>query len=347
MLTTKANYLADVLGYEVHIITARQKGRPEFFRLSGRIVHHDLDANDRMFLFKYRKRLDALLCKIRPDITVTVCDNGLYALTKCTDGSVKIGEYHFSHEKFLMKYGTNAFGKLYASFRTRRLEKAVRKLDRFVVLTKADKKDWQKVTPEVEQIYNPLPFVSDEVSSLDEKRCIAAGRLENQKNFKDLVTAWKIVDARHPDWMLSIYGDGSQKESLQAQIESMGLKGKVTLEGRTNNVRKELLGSSCLVMSSRYEGFPMILLEALTAGLPIVSYDCPKGPSEIVTICANGYLAKVGDTATLAQGICSVIADEELRKRFGDESKRRSENFTLEKTMEKWDNLFKSCQSKA
>lgn len=347
MLTTKANYLADVLGYEVHIITARQKGRPEFFRLSGRIVHHDLDANDRMFLFKYRKRLDALLCKIRPDITVTVCDNGLYALTKCTDGSVKIGEYHFSHEKFLMKYGTNAFGKLYASFRTRRLEKAVRKLDRFVVLTKADKKDWQKVTPEVEQIYNPLPFVSDEVSSLDEKRCIAAGRLENQKNFKDLVTAWKIVDARHPDWMLSIYGDGSQKESLQAQIESMGLKGKVTLEGRTNNVRKELLGSSCLVMSSRYEGFPMILLEALTAGLPIVSYDCPKGPSEIVTIGANGYLAKVGDTATLAQGICSVIADEELRKRFGDESKRRSENFTLEKTMEKWDNLFKSCQSKS
>lgn len=347
MLTTKANYLADVLGYEVHIITARQKGRPEFFRLSGRIVHHDLDANDRMFLFKYRKRLDALLCKIRPDITVTVCDNGLYALTKCTDGSVKIGEYHFSHEKFLMKYGTNAFGKLYASFRTRRLEKAVRKLDRFVVLTKADKKDWQKATPEVEQIYNPLPFVSDEVSSLDEKRCIAAGRLENQKNFKDLVTAWKIVDARHPDWMLSIYGDGSQKESLQAQIESMGLKGKVTLEGRTNNVRKELLGSSCLVMSSRYEGFPMILLEALTAGLPIVSYDCPKGPSEIVTIGANGYLAKVGDTATLAQGICSVIADEELRKRFGDESKRRSENFTLEKTMEKWDNLFKSCQSKA
>lgn len=347
MLTTKANYLADVLGYEVHIITARQKGRPEFFRLSGRIVHHDLDANDRMFLFKYRKRLDALLCKIRPDITVTVCDNGLYALTKCTDGSVKIGEYHFSYEKFLMKYGTNAFGKLYASFRTRRLEKAVRKLDRFVVLTKADKKDWQKVTPEVEQIYNPLPFVSDEVSSLDEKRCIAAGRLENQKNFKDLVTAWKIVDARHPDWMLSIYGDGSQKESLQAQIESMGLKGKVTLEGRTNNVRKELLGSSCLVMSSRYEGFPMILLEALTAGLPIVSYDCPKGPSEIVTIGANGYLAKVGDTATLAQGICSVIADEELRKRFGDESKRRSENFTLEKTMEKWDNLFKSCQSKA
>mgnify|MGYP001179326404 FL=1 len=343
VLTTKANYLADVMGYEIHIITARQKGRKEFFPLSGKIIRHDLDANDRMFLIKYRKRLDALLAKIRPDITVTVCDNSLYALTRCTDGSVKIGEFHFSHEKFLMKYGTNAIGKLYASFRTRKLENAVRKLDRFVVLTKADKNDWRKVTPEVEQIYNPLPFVSDEVSHLDEKRCIAAGRLESQKNFKDLITAWKTVDARHPDWKLSVYGDGSQKESLQDQIDSMGLKGKVTLKGRTNDVRKELLGSSCLVMSSRFEGFPMILLEALATGLPIVSYDCPKGPSEIVTIGANGYLAKVGDTGTLAQGICSVIANEELRKRFGAESKRRSENFTLEKTMEKWDALFKSA----
>lgn len=347
VLTTKANYLADVLGYEVHIITARQKGRKEFFPLSERIIRHDLDANDRMFLFKYRKRLDTLLGKIRPDITVTVCDNSLYALTRCTDGSVKVGEFHFSHEKFLMKYGMNVFGRMYAAFRTRRLENAVRKLDGFVVLTKADKEDWEKVRPDVEQIYNPLSFASQDVSPLTAKRCMAAGRLEGQKNFKDLITAWQTVSARHPEWTLSIYGNGSQRDALQSQINSAGLQGKVILEGNTSNVRKEMLDSSCLVMSSRFEGFPMILLEALTTGLPIVSYDCPKGPSEVVTIGANGYLAKVGDTATLAQGICSVIANEELRKRFGTESKRRSENFSLEKTMEKWDNLFKSCQSKA
>lgn len=342
VLTTKANYLADVLGYEVHIITARQKGRKEFFPLSERIIRHDLDANDRMFLFKYRKRLDTLLGKIRPDITVTVCDNSLYALTRCTDGSVKVGEFHFSHEKFLMKYGNYVFGRLYASLRTRRLENAVRKLDRFVVLTMADKEDWEKVRPDVEQIYNPLSFVSQDVSPLTAKRCMAAGRLEGQKNFKDLITAWQTVSARHPDWTLSIYGNGSQRDALQSQINSAGLQGKVILEGNTSNVRKEMLDSSCLVMSSRFEGFPMILLEALTTGLPIVSYDCPKGPSEVVTIGANGYLAKVGDTGTLAQGICSVIANEDLRRRFGAESKRRSENFTLEKTMERWDRLFSS-----
>ncbi|HBH09128.1 MAG TPA: glycosyltransferase family 4 protein, partial [Rikenellaceae bacterium] len=180
-----------------------------------------------------------------------------------------------------------------------------------------------------------------EVSPLTRKRCIAAGRLESQKNFRDLITAWKTVDGRHPDWTLSIYGNGRQKDALQSQIDSEGLKGKVILEGNTSDMRKEMLDSSCLVMSSRFEGFPMILLEALTTGLPIVSYDCPKGPSEIVTIGANGYLAKVGDTMTLAQGICSVISNEELRSRFGAESKRRSENFTLERIMVKWDSLFR------
>ena len=347
VLTTKANYLADVLGYEVHIITARQKGRKEFFPLSKKIVCHDLDANDRMFLFKYRIRLDSLLGKIRPDITVTVCDNGLYAVTKCTDGSVKLGEFHFSHEKFMLKYGSNIFGRIYAAFRTKRLEKAVRKLDRFVVLTQADKEDWLKVRPDVEQIYNPLSFVSEEVSPLTRKRCIAVGRLESQKNFKDLITAWKTVDGRHPDWTVSIYGRGSQKGALQNQINGMGLQGKVVLEGSTGNVRKEMINSSCLILTSKYEGFGMVILEAMEAGLPIVSYDCPKGPSELVTIGANGYLAKVGDTMTLAQGICSVISNEELRKRFGAESKKRAGDFTLEKTMKKWDNLFKDCKSKS
>ncbi len=346
VLTIKANYLADVLGYEVHIITARQKGRKEFFPLSKRIVRHDLDANDRIFIFKYRKRLESLLLRISPDITVTVCDNSLFAVTKCDDGSVKIGEFHFSHEKFLMKYGTNLFGKLYAAFRTQRMENAVRKLDRFVALTRADKEDWLKVRPEVDQIYNPLSFTSEEASPLTRKRCIAVGRLESQKNFKDLITAWETVDSEHPDWTLSIYGNGGQKADLQTMIDTKGLKDKVVLEGSTDNVRKEMLDSSCLVLTSKYEGFGMVILEAMETGLPIVSYDCPKGPSELVMDGANGYLAKVGDTAALARGIGSVITDEELRKHFGAESRRRAGDFTVEKTMRKWDDLFKSCQRK-
>lgn len=349
MLTTKANYLADVLGYEIHIITARQKGRKDFFPLSEKVLRHDLDANDRMFIFKYRRRLASMLSEIRPDITVSVCDNSLYAVTKCTDGSKKLGEFHFSHEKFLMKYGASALGKIYASYRTRKLEKAVRMLDGFVVLTKADRSDWEKIRQNVDQIYNPLSFVSEEASPLSRKRCIAAGRLESQKNFKDLIAAWKTVDARHPDWTLSIFGGGSQREALESQIKSEGLTDKVILEGNTKDIRKALLDSSCLVMSSRFEGFPMILLEGLATGLPIVSYDCPKGPSEIVTSGENGFLAKVGDTAALAQGLCDVIGNEELRKRFGAESKRRSSEFTLDKIMTQWDALFKrvSCGQSA
>lgn len=342
VLTIKAGYLAEVLGYEVHVITARQKGRKMSFNMSEKVVLHDLDTNDRLFLFKYKRRLEALLAKIHPDITVSVCDNSIYALTTCADGSAKVGEFHFSHEKFQMKYGSNAFGRLYAAYRTRKLEEAVKKLDRFVVLTKADKADWEQIRADgIEQIYNPLTFVSKQSSPLSRKRCVAAGRFESQKNFKDAITAWRTVNSRHPDWTLSIYGSGSQKDELNDYIKKSGLTGKVILEGKTNDICKELLDSSCLVMSSRYEGFPMILLEALTTGLPIVSYDCPKGPAEVVTTGANGYLAKVGDTDTLAQGICRIIEDEGLRRQFGAESLRRSDNFTIGNIMAKWDSLFK------
>lgn len=342
VITTKANYLADNLKYEVHIITAHQKGRKDCFRLSDRIIRHDLNVNERMFLRKYRRRLDALLNEIHPDITVSVCGNELYALPGCTDGSVKLGEFHFSHEKFQMKYGGSMLGRAYAAFRTRRLERGIRRLDGFVVLTKADRKDWEKVRPDTIQIYNPLTFHGPAVSPLTRKRCVAAGRLEAQKNFQDLIAAWKTVTDKYPDWTLSIYGNGSLRDRLQNLINATGLTGKVILEGRTDDIHRELLDSSCLAMTSRFEGFPMIILEGLVSGLPVVSYDCPKGPAEMVSTGVNGYLVEVGDSAGIARGICSIIADKALRRRFGDESRKRSAAYNLAAIMGQWDSLFRS-----
>jgi len=342
VLSIKANYLADVLGYDVSIVTARMKGRKPFFELSERIHLYDLDANDRIFLGKYTRRLDNLLGKIRPDITVSVCGNEVFALPKCKDGSVKMGEFHFSHEKYQVKYGTNPFGRIYASFRTRRLEKAVRRLSRLVVLTKEDQQDWLKVMPDVAQIYNPLSFTSESASPLTRKRCIAAGRLEPQKNLQDMILAWKDVAPAHPDWTLDIYGNGRQREQLESLIKQEGLQGKVRLMGATKAMRDELLDSSCLVLSSRYEGFPMILIEGLSCGLPIVSYRCPKGPSEVVSSGRNGYLVDMGDRKGLADGLCKVIENEDMRKGFGAESKALSVKFSLDSVMQEWDRLFRS-----
>ena len=339
VLTLKANALATLPGYEVHIIAAALHGRKPCFATAPAVQVHDLDLNEHLHPRRYARRLEALLCEIRPDITISLAGTELKALPKMQDGSVKMAEFHFSHDKFYLKYGRT----LYARWRTRRLEKAVSRLDRFVVLTHEDQADWQRALPgfPVEQIYNPLTFRSPEKAALQNKRCIAVGRLEYQKNFTDLIRAWKIVASKHPDWTLDIFGEGSERGRLEKEIAKASLEGKVVLRGRSSQIRQEMLESSCLVMSSRFEGFPMVLLEAAACGLPMVSYACPMGPAEIIQDGVNGYLAPAGDVKALAEGILSVIEHPD-RAQLGAASARTAEAFTPEIIIPQWDQLFHS-----
>ena len=262
------------------------------------------------------------------------------------DGSIKVSEFHFSHDKYAVKYGGSFFGNIYARFRMRQIEKVAAKLDKFIVLTKSDKKDWEPFVPNVTSIYNPLTFKSEEVAALDNKKCIAIGRLESQKNFRDLVAAWKYVAEEYPDWVLEIYGNGSLKESLQQQITSLGLDLQVRLMGSSSDIRSKMLDSSCLVMSSAYEGFPMVLLEAVETGLPMVSYDCPKGPAEIIIDGKSGYLVKPGDVEGLARRVCDVISDAGRRKEFGAMAKETAAQYSIDRIMEQWKTLFEGLMAK-
>ena len=342
VLTVKANALAALPGYEVHIVAYSLKGRKPYFPLDPAVIIHDLGLNEHLRPLTFRRRLTKVLMDIRPDVTIGLSGDELRFLPDIDDGSVKIGEFHFSHEKFFLKYGRSRIGRIYAAWRTRRLENQAARLDKFVVLTKEDRQSWLQAVPQTVQIYNPLTFPSDTKSGLDEKRCIAVGRLVYQKNFSDMVKAWTIVAKECPDWKLDIFGDGPLRKSLAAEISTAGLDGKVRLMGRTSNVREEMLASSCLVMSSRYEGFPMTLLEAAVTGLPMVSYSCPKGPSEIIQDGVNGYLVPPGDISTLAERILSIIKDNGLRKEMGKNAAKTSTDFSLDKITAEWKRLFES-----
>jgi len=342
VLSLKASYLAEMDGYEVHIISASLKGRKHFFPLSAKVQLHYLDCRDHPAGIIYARKLETLLKEIGADICISMCGGELHVLPGLKDGSVKIAEFHFTHKKYLLKYGQNAIGRMYALMRTRRLENSVRKLRAFVVLTKEDMRSWEGTAPGLTQIYNPLTFSADQAASLDQKTFIAVGRLEVQKNYPDMLSAWKIVAERHPDWQLKIFGKGDCRHSLMKQISSLGLDGKVLLMGHTKNIREEMLASSGLVMSSLYEGFPMVLLEAQAAGLPIVSYTCPCGPAEIVEDGKSGILVKPGDVEGLASGICRLIEDEEFRCNCGRNSYEGARRFEMDGIMQKWDSLFKS-----
>lgn len=341
VLSMKASYLADLPLYEVHIITACLKGRKPFFPLSDKVILHDLGVSDHCAGKKYKKRLEDYLKQIKADICVSLCGGEVHILKDLKDGSHKVAEFHFSHDKYYLKYGRTALGRWYAGLRTRKLERSISKLDAMVVLTEEDSIAWYGVLYKVFQIYNPLTFKPEKKSELENKRFIAVGRLEPQKNYPDMIRAWAMVAEKYPDWHLDIFGSGSQEKKLRRLIDSLGLGSCVHLMGRTEDIQSEMLNSSGLLLSSRFEGFPMVLLEAQAAGLPIVSYSCPCGPAEIVEDGKSGFLVPAGNVKGLSEGVCKLIGSPKMMYDFGEASFAAAKRFDKDYIMNLWDAFFR------
>ena len=309
-----------------------------------------------------RKRLARVVEMLDPDVCVSLCGPEVRILPAVAGGRPCVAEYHFSHDKFYRKYG-GIFMYPYAWLRTHMLERAVSEYDCMVTLTEHDLPIWKRHCRRVERIFNPVTTPPGQVSRLAEKRMIAVGRLEDQKNFKDLVSAWSIVAERCPDWRLEIFGEGKLEHALRSQIARLGLTGSVILRGVVKDIASEYSNSSALLMTSLHEGFPLALVEASSFGLPLISYDCPTGPSEIIVDAGdggfdgagnvpaatldqaagntpNGYLVPVGDVRTLADRICRIASDDNLRLRLGAASKASSRRFTPETIISAWEHLF-------
>lgn len=344
VLTEKANYLCDKLGYDVTIVTSRQKGRPNYFPLSPNVRTVDIGVNYYRILTlgRYRYKLSRILDELKPDICISTGGNEIHVLSEVRDGSIKIAEYHFAHDHFLILNGREN-GK--AVRRTRRLERSAARMDKFVVLTREDAKQWRKFVPTVRQIYNPTPYRISR-SSLDSKEFIAIGRFCKQKNFEMLVRVWKRVDAVHPEWKLRIIGDGEDRRKLEEMISGNGLEGKVLLNPATPDINERMMNASGLLMSSITEGFGMVLLEAASFGLPRISTDCKCGPSELINDGTDGFIVPEGDEDAFAGKICRLIEDEDLRKRMGAAATSFAGQFDKETIMKEWDNLFRSYEGK-
>lgn len=228
-----------------------------------------------------------------------------------------------------------------------KLVKYARKLaaeyaDCVVVLGKNDLNNYlthYKHTKNVTYIYNPITVDASESSPLAHKRAIAVGRLNRQKGFDMLVEAWALIEKEVPDWELDIYGQGLLKDDLQSQIDKLGLR-NVNLRGFTNDVHKEYMESSLFFLSSRYEGFVLVLMEALATGLPIVSFRCKEGPEEIVDDGVNGFLVEKGNIQQFANCAIKLMKDEELLKQFASESKKDLARFDIKSVVYQWVELL-------
>ena len=221
--------------------------------------------------------------------------------------------------------GTLAVAQEHMNFHAHRrglardLERRYRSLDALAVLTEEDRRDYEAAlgSTKVVRLPNAVPPLSGERARPESKVAVAAGRLNSQKGFDLLIAAWRPVAAAHPDWQLRIYGRGLQRAALRRQILDAGLSDDVLLLGPTRDLGEALSQGSVFVLSSRFEGFGIVVVEAMSKGLAVVSFDCPRGPGEIIDDGRDGVLVPAGDVDALSRALLDVVGDEERRRALG------------------------------
>lgn len=354
VLINKANYFSQKDNYDVSIITTNSIKKNNFFKINSNIKIYELEINNMLNItnnllkksikFIYNKltyiiKMRKFLLKNRFDIVFILGDDGALLLPFIKDKSKKVRELHFNKEyRNIRASKKNFIYRLKAKIETYLEDKISNKYDLFVVLTNEDKIKWKN--SKVEVIPNFLEKYPTKISELKNKKIISVGRLDYQKGFDLLIDVFEKVTRVHPEWKLEIYGEGEEKEKLNEKIKNKNLDGNINLNGVTIEIGKRYIEASIYVMSSRYEGMPMVLVEAQAHGLPIVSFDCPCGPKDIITANKNGFLCNFGNIDDMAEKIIYLIDNIEIRKNFGKKARENSLEYSEEKIMEKWENLL-------
>lgn len=361
VLVNKVTYLVERLHWDISIVTTDQKGRPSFYPLPTGVRVTDLGINysdDNVksvtgkilgYLQKRRRHkrlLTSLLEREKPDIVVSLYPSESSFIPDIKDGSKKVLELHFC-KYFRLQYGRKGLLGIIDKWRTHQDERIVRRFDKFVVLTNEDKEYWGNLH-NIEVIPNAAMNMGGHFSDVANHRVIAVGRLDYQKGFDRLIQAWCYIqrDGRYQDWHLDIFGQGEWHEMLENMISERNLNDSIRLNNPTNQIGREYAQSSLIVMTSNYEGFGMVLVEAMACGVPAVAFDCKCGPRDIISDGENGLLVPNGDIPGLAGAMMKLMGDYELRRRMSGKARQVVDTYSEKAVMDKWVRLFTSLAVK-
>lgn len=359
VLSNKANYLADIRGSEVVIITTEQQHRKPFFHFSEKIIFYDLSINytaiqkysvlkrfywELLYKKKHKKKLSCLLKKLHADIVISMFAGEEYFLYRINDGSKKVLEIHFS-KYFREQRNRKGIWKGIDWFKSHVDKYIVRQYAAFVVLTNEDKSYWGD-WPNIHVIPNGYTKMENgELSNERKKQIVAVGRLVEQKGYDRLIAAWNLIALQLPDWKLQIYGEGELYDELLEMVESYKLLDSVEINAPVRDIHLVYQSSAILVMSSRYEGLSMVLIEAMNYGLPVIAFSSPCGPKDIISDGIDGFLVPDGDIHLLAEKILLLAQNKKLRIQMGKSALIKAQVFSFDKIMKEWEKLFFSLCS--
>lgn len=355
----KANALAEIEDNEVYIIVTDNKNGVFTEPLSLKVHLIDLDINyyeddykSRWNVLKgifikrreHKKRLTSVLNEIQPDIVISVGQSEKNMIPSIKGKWKTIREFHYT-KNYRFDHAHSLFDKILAYWgNLYDYNFKINNYNHIVVLTNEDKginwHGWKNISV----IPNPSSFQTNKYSNVSAKTVISVGRLAEPKNYASLIKAFRIVINKHPDWNLKIYGDGPQEVELKSLIKKLNLNRHVYLNGFTSNVKEEMINASIFALSSIFEGFGLVIVEAMACGLPVVSYACPCGPKDIITEGEDGFLIEVNDENELANKINMLIENEDLRKQMSNAAKIKAEQYNIDNITSMWMNLFKNLQ---
>ena len=357
MITEKANYFSERYGYDVTIISCFQRtNENNFFHLSKNVKQINLEIPFfSQYKYKYPKRLwvkwqmnwllkksiKKVVLEINPDILIGVSrfKSNYVSTIKCK--AKKVIECHEVRYNTIRDTGldrsflTRVFFNIYEFFYFRTIE---RNADVVITLTEGDKMLWKRAKrTEVIPNFSTMPI--SQYTDCTSKRVIAVGRLAWEKGFGRLIEAWRIVSSKHSDWHLDIYGEGSMHDTLIA-LAKLCKAQNLTFHNVMSNISHEYATSSICAVTSYFEGFSLVLLEAMKHGVPCVAFNCPFGPGSIINDANNGFLVYDGEIRIFADRLCRLIEDENLRKQFSKAAIEKSKTFDVDVIMNKWKELF-------
>ena len=358
VLIDKMNYLANQEGVEVMVVTHEQGNHPFAYPLSAKVTHVDLDVrfftlyrhNIIVRLLKSRKynkllieRFNKLMSDFCPEIVITTTYHSYIVsmISSCPTPFKKLLESHidkrFIHCNDPVNY-RNLTTRLHSIYDMKLLDLKAYKYDILVALNVNDAEEWSHYLKT--RVISNIVHLNDtgRYSDLKSKRVIFAGRYNYQKGIPDLFQVWAIIHDRHPDWHLDMYGDGNMGEIPYSENERS--QNNIHVHQPDSNIFDRYLESSVFVLTSLFEPFGLVMPEAMSCGLPVVAFDCPSGPANIITDGVDGYLIKNRDIDEFAEKLCQLIETPQLRQEMGKAAILSSQRYSTENVMPQWIRLF-------